>query len=68
MGAGRPMITYYTHLRGLMFFLEMTGIAFENPYEFKISDVGGAAIESLRAGKQSWIFDKPREVPAHRLN
>ena len=62
------MITYYTHLRGLMWFLEMTGICFENPYEFKISNVGEQAIESLKAGKESWIFEKPREIPAHRLN
>jgi hypothetical protein len=62
------MITHYTHLRGLMFFLEMTGIAFENRYEFKISNVGEVCIESLRAGNESWIFEKPREIPAHRLN
>jgi hypothetical protein len=56
------MTTYYTHQRGLRFFLETTGMAFENRYLFKISDVGGMAIESLAAGKESWVWDKLSDV------
>jgi hypothetical protein len=62
------MEIYYTHMRGLVFFLECTGTAFEGHYLFKVSDVGGLAIESLRSGKESWIFDKPQEIPRHMVN
>jgi hypothetical protein len=62
------IVTYYTHLRGLVFFLECTGNAFEGRYPGKISDIGEQAIRSLAVGKQSWVWDKPREIPKHRLN
>ena len=65
---GTEVTTYYTHQRGLAFFLEMTGTAFEGRYLLKISDVGGQAVKSLAAGSASWLFDKPREVPKRRLN
>lgn len=62
------METYYTHLRGLVFFLEVTGIAFGGTYPLKISGVGEQAIKSLAAGNKSWVWDKPREIPKQRLN
>jgi len=63
------MMTYYTHRRGLQFFLEVTGIAFEGHYPFKISNVGELAIESMAsAGGESWVWDKPREIPRSMVN
>lgn len=62
------MKTYYTHLRGLQFFLEMTGLAFEGRYPFKISNVGELAIGSMAAGDESWVWDEPREIPKNRIN
>jgi hypothetical protein len=63
------MKTYYTHARGLEFFLEMTGMAFEGHYLFKISNVAEQALESMaEAGGESWIWDEPREVPRNMVN
>jgi hypothetical protein len=62
------MITYYTHERGFKFFLELTGIAFEGLYLFKISNVGEQAIKSLAAGNESWVWDQPREIPKSKIN
>jgi type VI protein secretion system component VasF len=60
------METYYTHQRGLEFFLECTGMAFQGQYLFKISNVGELAIESLRAGNESWIWNRLEDIPQPR--
>jgi len=60
--------TYYTHMRGFQFFLEVTGMAFNGTYTLKISGVGEQAIKSLAAGNESWVWDKPREIPKNRIN
>lgn len=62
------MVTYYTHWRGFVFFMECVGNAFEGRYELKISDVGEQAIRSLAYGKESWVWDKPREIPKRLIN
>jgi hypothetical protein len=62
------MKTYYTHMRGFQLFLELTGMAFLNTYTLKISGVGEQAIKSLAAGNESWVWDKPREIPKSRIN
>jgi hypothetical protein len=62
------MTTYYTHMRGLHFFLEVTGIAFLGTYTLKVSNVGEQAIGSLAAGNESWVWDKPREIPRRKIN
>jgi hypothetical protein len=60
------MEIYYTHMRGLRFFLEVTGNSFEGRYEHKISGVGEQAIKSMAvAGKVSWIW---REIPKRKIN
>jgi hypothetical protein len=62
------MTTYYTDWRGFQFFCDVTGIAFNGTYVLKISDVGEQAIRSLAAGNESWVWDKPREIPRNRIN
>jgi hypothetical protein len=62
------METYYTNQRGFVFFLECTGNSFEGRYHHKISGVGEQAIKSMAVGKESWVWDKPREIPKHKLN
>lgn len=62
------METYYTHRRGFVFFMDCVGNAFEGRYPFKISDVGMQAIRSLAAGNESWVWDKPREIPKRLVN
>jgi hypothetical protein len=62
------MEIYYTHWRGLQFFLEVTGRAFEGYYPFKVSNVGEQAIKSMATGEENWVWDKPRKIPRRRVN
>ena len=63
------MEIYYTHQRGLEFFLELTGNAFEGRIPLKVSDVEQKAMDSMRfAGGVSWLWDEPRKIPKHKIN
>jgi hypothetical protein len=62
------METYYTHMRGFQFFLDVTGVAFNGTYVLKVSNVGEQAIASLAAGNESWVWGEPREIPRGRIN